>query len=45
MKIGHIRSISKILTDLFAIRQKIKIKNIFASIAYHALVVKSFSRT
>ena len=34
-----IMSISKILTDLFAIKQKIKIKNIFASIVYNVLVV------
>ena len=35
-------SILKILTDLFAIRQKIKIKNTFESIVYNVLVVKQF---
>ena len=40
MKINHM-SISKILTDLCAIRQKIK-KNTFASIVYNVLVVKEF---
>ena len=37
-----IMSISKILTDLCAIRQKIKAKNTFASIVYNALVLKEF---
>ena len=32
--------ISKILTDLCVIKQKIKIKNIFASVVYNVLVVK-----
>ena len=34
--------ISKIVTDLCAIRQKIKIKNIFANVVYSVLVVKKF---
>ena len=42
MKRSHIKSISKILTELCAIRQKIKIKNTFASIVYNILVVKEF---
>ena len=33
-------SISKILTDLCAIREKIKIKSTFADIAYNILAVK-----
>ena len=32
--------VSKILTDLFVIRQKIRIKNTFADIAYNVLEVK-----
>ena len=31
-----------ILTDLCAIRQKIKIKNVFANVIYNVLVVKKF---
>ena len=42
MTISHTVSISKILTDLWERRQKIKIKNSFASIVYNALVVKTF---
>ena len=34
--------ISKILTDLCAIKQKVKIKNNFVSVAYNVLVVKRF---
>ena len=33
-------STSKILTDLFAIRQIIKLKNTFANNVYNVLVVK-----
>ena len=44
MKISLIMCISKILTDLYAIKQKIK-KNIFANVVYNALVVKKFDRT
>ena len=40
MKISRIMSISKILTDSCAIRQKIRIKNTFADIGYNVLVVK-----
>ena len=39
MKISCIMSISKILTDLYTMRQKIKIKNTFVDIAYNVLVV------
>ena len=35
MKISHIMSISKMLTDLCAIRQKTTIKNTFAYIVYN----------
>ena len=38
MKISRIMSISKILTNLCVIRQKIRIKNTFADIAYNVLV-------
>ena len=44
MKISLIMCISKILTDLCAIKQKIKIKNIFANLAYNFLVVKNFCK-
>ena len=42
MTISLIMSISKILTDLCAIRQKTKMKNTFASIVYNDLVVREF---
>ena len=42
MKISHIKSISKILTDLCAIRQNISIKNTFSDIVNNVLVVKEF---
>ena len=42
MKISHIMSISKNLTDLYAMRQKIRIKKTCASIVYNVLVVKKF---
>ena len=40
MRINHTISISKILTDLYSIRQNIKLKNTFADIVYNDLVVK-----
>ena len=45
MKISSIMSISKVLTDLCVIRQKIKIKNTFADVVYNVLVVKNIART
>ena len=42
MKISRIMSISKILTDLCAIRQKSRIKRTFADIANNVLEVKKF---
>ena len=42
MKISHIMCILKILTDLCAIKQKIKIKNIFANAVCNILAVKKF---
>ena len=45
MKLSCIMSILKILTDLCAVRPKIKIKSAFAGIAYNVLVVKSLART
>ena len=41
-EISLIMCISKILTDLCVIKQKIKIKNIFANVIYSVLVVKKF---
>ena len=40
MKINITMCMSKILTDLYARKQKVKIKNIFANIVYSALVVR-----
>ena len=40
MKISLIMCILKILTDLCTIKQKIKIKHIFANAVYSVLVVK-----
>ena len=40
MKISRIMSILKILTDLYVIRQKIRVKNTFVDIVYNVLVVK-----
>ena len=37
-----IMCISKVLTYLCVIKQKIKIKNIFANVVYNVLVVKKF---
>ena len=45
MKISRIMSISKILIDLCAMRQIIRIGNTFAYIDYNVLVVKSLART
>ena len=42
MKISLIMCISKILTDLCVIKQKMKIRNIFVSVVYSGLVVKKF---
>ena len=42
MKINRTMCISKILTDLFVIKQKIKIKNVFENAVYNVLVVKKF---
>ena len=42
MEISLIMCISKILTDLCAIKQKIKIENIFANVVYSVLLVKTF---
>ena len=42
MKISLIMCISKILTDLCIIKQKITVKNIFANVVYNVLVVKKF---
>ena len=42
MKINLIMCISKILTDLCAIKQKIKIKNNFVNFVCNVLVVKKF---
>ena len=39
MKISHIMSVSKVLTDLCVIRQKIRIKNTFSDIVYNVLAV------
>ena len=40
MKINFIMCISKILTDLCEIKQKIKIKIFFVNVVYNVLVVK-----
>ena len=37
-----IMCISKILTDLCLIKQKMKTKNVFVSVVYSVLVVKKF---
>ena len=42
MKISLIMRISKIFTDLCAIKQKIKMKNIFANVVNNILVVETF---
>ena len=44
MKISHIMSISKILTNSCAIRPRIKMKNTFTDIVYNVLVVKKSSK-
>ena len=40
MNISYIMSISKILTDLYAMKKKIRIGNTFGSSVYNVLVVK-----
>ena len=40
MKISCIMSISEILIDICAMRQKIRIKNTFADILYNVIVAK-----
>ena len=42
MKISHIMCKSKILTDLYFIKQKIKIKSYSVKVVYSVLVVKMF---
>ena len=42
MNSNLIAYILKILTDLYSIKQKIRVKNIFARIVYSVLVVKKF---
>ena len=42
MEINRLMCISQILTSLFAIKQKIKIKNIFANIVDNVLVLKKY---
>ena len=42
MKISLIMCISKILTDLCVVKQKIKIKNIFENADYSVLVARKF---
>ena len=44
MTISLIMCISKILTDLSAIKQKLKTKNIFVNFIYTVLVVKNIAR-
>ena len=44
MKISLIMCISKILTDLCAIKQRTKIKNVFANVVYNVLVEKNIDR-
>ena len=42
MKISLIMCILKILTDLWTIEQKLRMKNIFANVVYNVLLVKNF---
>ena len=42
MKINYIMCTSKILTDLYLVKQKIKTKNTFAKVAYSVLVIKIY---
>ena len=42
MKISLIMCISKVLTDLCAIKQRIIMKNIFENVVYSVLVLKKF---
>ena len=45
MKINHNISISKTLTDLYSIRQNMKMENIFEDIVSNVLLVKDLART
>ena len=38
-EMNHTMCIPKILTDSYVIKRKLKIKNIFANVAYNALLV------
>ena len=40
MKVSLIMFISKILSDLYAIKQKVRRKNIFVNVVYNIFVVK-----
>ena len=40
MKVSLIMCISKILSDLYAIKQKVRRKNIFVNVVYNIFVVK-----
>ena len=42
MKISLIMCILKILTDLFAIKQKVRTKHAFTNVVYNVLVVNKF---
>ena len=42
MKISLIMCILKILTDLWTIKQKLRMKNIFENVVYNVLLVKNF---
>ena len=42
MKLSNIMSMSKILKDLCAIRQKIRIENTFENVVFNVLDVKEF---
>ena len=42
MKISLTMCILKILTDLYAIKQKIKTKNIFVNVVYNVLVLEKY---
>ena len=39
---NHIICTSKILTDLYLVKQKVKTKNTFAKAAYSVLVIKMY---
>ena len=44
VKISDLMSTSKILTDLCAIKQSVKLKNTFVDVVYSVLVVKKLWR-